>query len=328
MTLGCFILSALDLLGAGASTFPSAECAKLKSWILKCQHPSGGFCGSPNHRYPDGCYQDVGGGKREMDPANLPATFFALLCLGFVESLEEVKRRECLKWLRRLQREYGSFGELVTEEGSIGGGKDMRYCMIAAAIRWMLRGSDVEKKDEQLEDIDVDKLEDYIRAGQVGTDHPAFDRLFQPLTWLRHMMAGYQSPLSMKPMVRCQNNLRSPISDQTAGYTYCALAALSLLGRLPDKATERTRNGSSDALSISAVLRWLMTRQQEYTEVSDGHDTITTEGTANHLGDNQSGLAAVAQLSIHDSDFIGFNGRCNKPVDTCYSFWVGASLDV
>lgn len=24
----------------------------------------------------------------------------------------------------------------------------------------------------------------------------------------------------------------------------------------------------------------------------------------------------------------GFNGRPNKPVDTCYSFWVGASLEV
>ena len=24
----------------------------------------------------------------------------------------------------------------------------------------------------------------------------------------------------------------------------------------------------------------------------------------------------------------GFNGRPNKPVDTCYSFWVGATLEV
>lgn len=31
----------------------------------------------------------------------------------------------------------------------------------------------------------------------------------------------------------------------------------------------------------------------------------------------------------HEShDFIGFNGRCNKMVDTCYAFWVGASLGV
>lgn len=24
----------------------------------------------------------------------------------------------------------------------------------------------------------------------------------------------------------------------------------------------------------------------------------------------------------------GFNGRVNKPADTCYSFWVGGALDV
>jgi geranylgeranyl transferase type-1 subunit beta len=29
-----------------------------------------------------------------------------------------------------------------------------------------------------------------------------------------------------------------------------------------------------------------------------------------------------------DFDCAGFNGRCNKPADTCYSFWVGASLGV
>ncbi len=26
--------------------------------------------------------------------------------------------------------------------------------------------------------------------------------------------------------------------------------------------------------------------------------------------------------------FVGFNGRCNKKADTCYAFWVTASLDV
>jgi geranylgeranyl transferase type-1 subunit beta len=31
---------------------------------------------------------------------------------------------------------------------------------------------------------------------------------------------------------------------------------------------------------------------------------------------------------ILDSQWVGFNGRCNKNVDTCYCFWVGASLEV
>lgn len=36
----------------------------------------------------------------------------------------------------------------------------------------------------------------------------------------------------------------------------------------------------------------------------------------------------VPGLSLHDEEFVGFNGRCNKSVDTCYAYWVTASLDV
>jgi geranylgeranyl transferase type-1 subunit beta len=36
----------------------------------------------------------------------------------------------------------------------------------------------------------------------------------------------------------------------------------------------------------------------------------------------------VPGFSLQDVDFVGFNGRCNKSVDTCYAYWVTASLDV
>jgi geranylgeranyl transferase type-1 subunit beta len=167
MTLGFFILSALDLLGAGADTFPEKDRRHIREWILKCQHPNGGFCGSPNHRFPDTYYIDIGHGKLQMDPANLPATFFAILSLSFVGNLDNVRRDECLKWLKTLQREDGSFGELVTQTGTIEGGRDMRYCYIAAAVRWMLKGDAPLSEEEQEDDIDVEKLVDHIRSGQV-----------------------------------------------------------------------------------------------------------------------------------------------------------------
>lgn len=164
MSLGFFILSALDLLGATADTITNKQRGDIQEWILKCQHPSGGFCGSPNHKYPDEFYVDVGNGKEQMDPANLPATYFALLSLCFVGDLQRVKGRECLRWLSRLQREDGSFGELITKDGKVEGGRDMRYCFIAMAIRWILRG-DLDSQQE--EDINVEKLVDHLRAGQV-----------------------------------------------------------------------------------------------------------------------------------------------------------------
>lgn len=29
-----------------------------------------------------------------------------------------------------------------------------------------------------------------------------------------------------------------------------------------------------------------------------------------------------------DMRWVGFDGRCNKPADTCYTFWVGGTLSV
>jgi len=165
--LGFFILSALDLLGAGAQTFSDEARTNIRNWILKCQHPNGGFCGSPNHRYPDAYYIDVGNGKEEVDPANLPATFFAILSLSFVGTFDEIKRDKCLRWLKRLQREDGSFGQLISQEGVIEGGRDMRNTYVATAIRWMLRGDEELSVEEKEDDIDVEKLVDHIRAGQV-----------------------------------------------------------------------------------------------------------------------------------------------------------------
>jgi geranylgeranyl transferase type-1 subunit beta len=167
MALAFFILSALDLLGAGPSTFPPQERANIRDWILRCQHPNGGFCGSPNHRFPDAFYIDVGNGTQQMDPANLPATFFAILSLTFVGNLEGVKRNECLRWLKKVQREDGSFGELVTQEGRIIGGRDMRYCYVATAVRWMLRGGAPLSEREKEEDINVEALVVHLQAGQV-----------------------------------------------------------------------------------------------------------------------------------------------------------------
>lgn len=103
-----------------------------------------------------------------MDPANLPATFFALLALNFVGKVTEVDRKKCLRWLQKMQREDGSFGEVLGKNGKIEGGRDMRYCHCAAAIRWILRGDLKSASQESVEDIDVDRLVKHIRAGEVS----------------------------------------------------------------------------------------------------------------------------------------------------------------
>ncbi|KAI9342936.1 geranylgeranyltransferase type I beta-subunit-like protein [Obelidium mucronatum] len=71
---------------------------------------------------------------------------------------------------------------------------------------------------------------------------------------------------------------QGPGEESHGGSTYCAIAALSLLGRLDVVEPYRI-----------SLIEWLLKRQQE-----DG----------------------------------GFAGRPGKVSDTCYSFWVGASLEI
>lgn len=222
MTLGFFILSALDLLDQDKNIISEEERANIHNWVLRCQHPSGGFCGSTNHKFPDDYYVDVGHGKQLIDPPNLPATFFAILCLTYVGNLNQVRRRDCLRWLKTLQREDGSFGELITASGKIEGGRDMRHCYIAAAVRWMLRGDQVEEEFE--EDINVDRLVAHIRNGQVIYAHDIKDVANNT----RHTMEDFLNLLNTNLMVSSSSQTDRVFSHLLCSWIfilcYCCLA--------------------------------------------------------------------------------------------------------
>lgn len=85
------------------------------------------------------------------------------------DTLERVKRKECLAWLETLQLGDGSFGEAVGEGGKIEGGGDIRYCYLAAAVRWVLRGGQKSVgDDESVQDIKVPALVGFITSSQVS----------------------------------------------------------------------------------------------------------------------------------------------------------------
>ena len=83
-------------------------------------------------------------------------------------------------------------------------------------------------------------------------------------------------------------------------------------------------------------------------EDDDGNNDEEAE-THESLAQEQEGLAAsqsssmtahtehapsrsmesnTSETIVEDPHWAGFNGRCNKVADTCYSFWVGGSLGV
>lgn len=162
--LAFFTIAGLDLLGALQSKTTAEERRGYIEWVYHCQVPSGGFRGFTG--------ADFGLNKRTpeneiWDPANLPATFFALMILIILgDDLSRVKRKECLRWLRTMQRDDGSFGEVLGAAGAVEGGRDLRFCCVAAGIRYILRGKD-GKDTEGLEDINVDRLVSFIEACQV-----------------------------------------------------------------------------------------------------------------------------------------------------------------
>lgn len=161
MTLAFFIVSALDLLGVLHDHTTAVERGEWVSWIYHCQHPNGGFRGFTG---------TISGEKSDgrWDPANLAATFFALVALAVLgDDLKKVKRRECLTWLALLQSPDGSFGEVLGGNGEIEGTGDVRFCYLAAMVRFLLKGMEGTSEDEGIRDIDVDGLSGFVMASGV-----------------------------------------------------------------------------------------------------------------------------------------------------------------
>lgn len=369
LSLGFFIMASIDLLTpppppTNANTTDTTttkplltptDRLRLRRWVLSCQHPRGGFCGSPTHVLPREHQQS------DVENAHIGGTYFALLLLALLAdddvdgdegrsadaAFAGVDRARTLRWLRRLQRpEDGSFGEAVydppstttttttttntatgeitqtgdVESGSngdsatspqpmIAGGRDMRYSYLAAAVRWMLRGdtsdSSTSGADDPnyVEDIDVPALVAHIRRAQT------YDGGFAE-TWAH---------------------------ESHAGYGYCAVAALSLLDRPPEGSgagvgaaaggSRAVRDGVPD---VPALVSWLASRQFEYVQGGEDADDEDDDDpnfrfAALSLSDGPTG---GAQDPPPPAQHIGFNGRCNKVADTCYTWWNLGTLAV
>ncbi|KAJ5184634.1 Terpenoid cyclases/protein prenyltransferase alpha-alpha toroid [Penicillium cf. griseofulvum] len=290
MLLAYLTLSGLDVLGILQSKTTPEERQGYIDWLYHCQVPSGGFRGFPG--------TDFGPGKRNKDneawdPANVPATFFALVNLLILgDDLSRVKRRECLEWLPQVQRADGSFGELVGPEGSVEGARDLRYCCCAAGIRYVLRGRN-ETGLEGVPDIDVLGFVSFIQACQT-----------------------YDGGMA-----------ESPFCESHSGHTYCAVGSLDFLRRTSNDLTTVPLL-SAGCNQFEALITWLASRQtaqlEEPQEDEDDEQVEVTE--TGSLDDRVRGLPNIQPIKADTISCAGFNGRCNKYADTCYSFWNGATL--
>ncbi|KAK3346103.1 terpenoid cyclases/protein prenyltransferase alpha-alpha toroid [Lasiosphaeria hispida] len=318
MALAYFIINSITILTPfqpvprADGTIPTpliapGERRQLREWVLSHRHPSGGFSGTsslvfPLHGYEEWDFETGTSSREHLGLANITATLFALQLLVLLSDDETpeaafrgVDRVQTLRWLSRLQREDGSFGEvlkMLPDHGwFIGGGYDMRYCYIAASIRWILRGDVNEGEPGWVEDFDTGALAQYIISSQT------YDGGF----------AG------------------SSKEEPHAGYAYCAIGALSLLDRpLEDSsASHPSKILNSGIRNMPGLIHWLASRQFNYLEPGQHDDDYDSDEDEVNFVLPRS----LADLSLEKNQrYIGYNGRCNKVADTCYSWWVGAAL--
>jgi geranylgeranyl transferase type-1 subunit beta len=302
MVLAFFILSALDLLGDLDAALSDDDRKGYIEWVYSCQLQEGGFRASPG--------MSLGSARNDRnavwDPAHIPGTFFALLNLVLLnDDLARVKRREILAWLSRMQRPDGSFGETLGQHGRIEGGNDTRYGYMAAGIRWILRGN-VEGDVDGITDIDVDK---FVRRVQESET--------------------YDGGIS-----------EAPFHEAHAGFTCCAISALSLLDRLPTQGPQSTDGRVRGVTNLPMTLHWLAARQTLTLDDEDESDTYGDETDSSatchdshsfvklHSFPSKAGEQSFEARAKppFDLQWVGLNGRCNKIADTCYAYWACTPL--
>ena len=131
---------------------------------------------------------------------------------------------------------------------------------------------------------------------------------------------------------------------RAAGYTYPGVGALKLLGKLPRHTLDPKGEGDVSAEFVEKVTKWLVSRQTLMLHEGDQLPMADDEPpnptpkffppTFHVQGAFPVSMADVVlpnpsiEVSSHDLQWAGFNGRCNKVADTCYSFWVGGTLGV
>jgi geranylgeranyl transferase type-1 subunit beta len=168
LMLAYFVISGLDLLGALETSTTAEERLGYADWVYRCQHPNGGFRGFPGTDFGDLSTPE----NAVWDPANIPATCFALLILLILrDDMKRVKRIECLQWLKKMQRPDGSFGQTLGLHYSIEGGFDTRFGYVAMLVRWIIRILSVEDMT-QLPDVDTKRLVQNISRRQVCSQNP------------------------------------------------------------------------------------------------------------------------------------------------------------
>jgi geranylgeranyl transferase type-1 subunit beta len=156
--------------------------------------------------------------------------------------------------------------------------------------------------------------------------------------------------LTVRRILSCQYFSSIFADGSKAGLTYCAICALSFLGRMPEANAQEAPSQARQDIAYEECVHCIISRQSTNLEEMDeeGHQLDAASppsepplgpsaaiGYLPHLGplsleEEEPRDPSPPPLSTSDEDlrYVGFNGRPNKVVDTCYSFWNLGALAV
>lgn len=101
-----------------------------------------------------------------------------------------------------------------------------------------------------------------------------------------------------------------------------------MLDRIPTSTKEK--HSAPGLTNLSATIKWLVSRQLKYLDEDEEEEEEEEKEVPKSVfaGVDDEEPPTRDGSSLEGNPFVGFNGRCNKRADTCYSFWVTASLAV
>ncbi|MCJ1405034.1 hypothetical protein MMC11_008260 [Xylographa trunciseda] len=331
MTLALFTLSALDLLGALHDHTTPSERSDYVDWIYRCQHPYGGFRGFTGTNFGDANRNVT---NEHWDPANLAGTFFALSGLAVLgDNMERVKRRECLEWLAKLQMKDGSFGEGLGRNGQIEGDPDVRYCFLAAVTRWIL-------KDGMQPD---DTYDGGIGQAPYHEAHAGFTYSgMGALSLLGRLPLQNGTPAVSRSTVAADESFVQDVLYWLVYRQTTTFADDSQDSEIADDAPLNVHEAPLDIHQdspathgipggeLEAPLNQHVTPIQPLVPSHDlpgrGTPLFYVLGASIENPPPMASHSASPEIDLGDLLWVGFNGRCNKIADTCYSWWAGGTL--
>ncbi|KAK9247915.1 terpenoid cyclases/protein prenyltransferase alpha-alpha toroid [Lipomyces tetrasporus] len=298
-----FCVSALDLLGylpvANQECSPKSKVTKnevehWKEWVYStCLLPTcDAFRCSPATAVPHGASTSstMDNDNVGYDVGHTAGTYFALSILIILrDDLSRLDRVRMMRWLRKCQRPDGSFAAGVIQP--IG-----------------------NESSDNLEGYfgERDLRFGYCAAAArwfIGGDILVRKNVVQDID-IDSVAAYISSCVSYDGGIAMGRH-----AEGHAGLTYCGVGTLRLLGQASTKVLTDE--------AVDGLVRWSL-MHQVYAE-------LDAESSSDGASDSEVTSESSSDISVQDGTAdipAGFNGRINKPADTCYSFWSGGTLEM